>query len=138
MIFKSEKGQAMVEFALLLLPLLLIIGGIVDFGWIFHQQVLANNASREAARHVAIYYNIDNAVKSNPTTAAKNAVYDELPSYIKTYMATDTLTDFTVGPTPITDKVVVTIAWETDTFFPFFSKIGPFTIDSTTVMKLER
>ena len=32
---KRESGQAMVEFALILPILLLIVCGIIDFGWLF-------------------------------------------------------------------------------------------------------
>ena len=46
----------MVEFALVLPILLLILCGIIDFGWIFGNQLLATNASREAARYTAIHY----------------------------------------------------------------------------------
>jgi Flp pilus assembly protein TadG len=56
----KENGQAMVEFALVLPILLLFIGGIIDFGWIFHNQLAANNASREAARYIAIHYKVTN------------------------------------------------------------------------------
>jgi Flp pilus assembly protein TadG len=57
---KKENGQAMVEFALVLPILLLFIGGIIDFGWIFNNQLAANNASREAARYIAIHYKVTN------------------------------------------------------------------------------
>ncbi len=53
---KSEKGQATVEFALVLPILLLLLCGIIDFGWVFGNQLLAENASREAARYTAIHY----------------------------------------------------------------------------------
>ena len=56
---KKENGQAMVEFALVLPILLLFIGGIIDFGWIFHNQILVNNATREETRELAIYYYIN-------------------------------------------------------------------------------
>lgn len=56
---KNEKGQAMVEFALLVPVLLLIISGIVDFGWIFYNIAVTNNACREGARYAAINYEKD-------------------------------------------------------------------------------
>ena len=54
MLKKNEKGQSMVEFALVLPLLLLIVCGIIDFGWIFGNQLMADNAIREAARACAI------------------------------------------------------------------------------------
>jgi len=52
--WKSEKGQSMVEFALVLPILILLVCGILDFGWIFANQLAAENASREAARQCAV------------------------------------------------------------------------------------
>jgi len=53
---KRQEGQAMVEFALVLPILILLVCGIIDFGWIFGNQIIANNAVREAARYTAIHY----------------------------------------------------------------------------------
>lgn len=55
---RSEKGQAMVEMALVLPILILIIGGIVDFGWLFYNKLALNNAAREGARYAAIHYHL--------------------------------------------------------------------------------
>jgi hypothetical protein len=49
------KGQALVEFALVVQVALLLVFGIISVGlWVFYQQQLANVA-REAARHAAIH-----------------------------------------------------------------------------------
>lgn len=47
---KREKGQSLVEFALVLPILLLLILGIVDFGMAFYGLVTVNTAAREGAR----------------------------------------------------------------------------------------
>ena len=47
---KREKGQSAVEFALVLPILLLIVCGILDFGWLFYNQLSVENACREGAR----------------------------------------------------------------------------------------
>ncbi len=73
-LIKKEKGQAMVEFALVLPIILLFIGGIIDFGWIFHNQLAANNASREAARYIAIHYYFDNLNSTTATTKATEII----------------------------------------------------------------
>lgn len=49
-----ERGQAMVEFAAVLLPILLIVVGIIQFGLIFGADVTLTNAAREAARAATI------------------------------------------------------------------------------------
>ena len=53
---KSERGQAMVEFALVLPVLLTLLCGIIDFGWIYYNQITLNNAAREGARYAVIHY----------------------------------------------------------------------------------
>ena len=49
-----ERGQAMVEFAAVLLPILLIVVGIIQFGLIFGANITLTNAAREAARAATI------------------------------------------------------------------------------------
>jgi Flp pilus assembly protein TadG len=51
---KNDEGAAAVEFALLLVPLILIIGGIVDFGLTLFADVTVSNAAHEGARLSAI------------------------------------------------------------------------------------
>ena len=43
-----ERGQAMVEFAAVLLPVLLIVVGIIQFGLLFGANVTLTNAVRES------------------------------------------------------------------------------------------
>jgi hypothetical protein len=47
---RTERGAAAVEFAFIIVPLMLIICGIVNFGVIFAQQLSLDNATRAAAR----------------------------------------------------------------------------------------
>lgn len=54
--FRSEKGQALVEFALVLPLLLTLLCGIIDFGWLYYNQITLNNAAREGARYAVIHY----------------------------------------------------------------------------------
>ena len=49
----GQRGQAMIEFALILPLLLIITFIIVDFGFGFSQWVIVTNASREGARYGA-------------------------------------------------------------------------------------
>jgi Flp pilus assembly protein TadG len=47
---RTERGASAVEFALVVIPLLLVIGGIVNFGVAFANQLSLDNAVRQAAR----------------------------------------------------------------------------------------
>lgn len=54
--FKPEdKGASAVEFAIVLIPLLMIIFGIISFGLTFSNSLALENAAREAARFAAAY-----------------------------------------------------------------------------------
>ena len=52
---RRERGQAMVEFAMVLLPVMLIVVGIVQFGLLFGANVTLTNAAREGARAGTVY-----------------------------------------------------------------------------------
>jgi Flp pilus assembly protein TadG len=75
---KSEKGQAMVEFALVLPFLILLFCFIIDAGWLFSNQITVNNACREAARYTAIHFN-DSTVNDDALDA-ETVVKNEAPS----------------------------------------------------------
>lgn len=144
--FKSEKGQAMVEFALILIPLLMILGGIMDFGWVFHQQVIANNASREAARYIAVHYKQDSMDEVSVNTAVSTITNRSIPDYITfsppskkdSIAEANNSTNGGVVISTLSNDVTLRVAWTTTTFMPVYSKlIGTITINSTTVMSLE-
>jgi Flp pilus assembly protein TadG len=50
MSLKREEGAAAVEFALVLPLLILILFGIIEFGFVLYDQEVITNASREGAR----------------------------------------------------------------------------------------
>ncbi len=51
---KNEEGQALVELALVLPFLLLILLGIVQFGFVLNGQIAVSSAAREGARLAAM------------------------------------------------------------------------------------
>ena len=53
-ILKKKRGQAIVEFALILPVFILILLGIMEFGLVFHQYLVVTAASREGARVAAL------------------------------------------------------------------------------------
>ena len=51
---KSNRGQALVEFALMLPVLMLLVVGMMDFGLIINQHMVVAEAAREGARSAAL------------------------------------------------------------------------------------
>lgn len=56
----GERGASAVELAIVLPVLLLVIGGIIDFGRAFSAQLAVTQAAREGARMVALNYSAGN------------------------------------------------------------------------------
>ena len=52
--YRNKRGQALIEFAFILPFLLVIVGGIVDFGLAFFVGQVIQNAAREGARAGAV------------------------------------------------------------------------------------
>ena len=67
----GQRGQSLVEFALVLTPLLLILLGIIQFGFVFNTYVTLTNAAREAAREGTIYV-YDRTLTKGQNDAARN------------------------------------------------------------------
>ena len=53
---RSERGAALVEFAVVMPLLILLLFGIMEAGWFFAQQVEVNNAAREGGRLAVVDY----------------------------------------------------------------------------------
>jgi len=69
---ERSRGQSLVEFSLVLVPLLLLILGVVQFGLIFNSYVTITNAAREGARSGTIYV-YDRTLSKAQNDAARNA-----------------------------------------------------------------
>lgn len=77
----AGTGQALAEFALVLVPLLLILLGIIQMGLVFNAQVTITNAAREGARTATIYvYDTGVGGKTQNDTARANATLVALKS----------------------------------------------------------
>lgn len=65
---QSENGNVLVEFALIMPVLILILAGIVQFGFLLNGKIAVNSASYEAARAATLSDNLEadaiNAVTS--------------------------------------------------------------------------
>lgn len=51
---KGQDGASAVEFALVLMPLLVLVFGILQYGWYLYSSQLGASTAREAVRRVAV------------------------------------------------------------------------------------
>lgn len=125
---KEKKGQALVEFALVLPILLILVFGIIEFGRVFNAYIVVSNASREGARQAAV-----------GNTSAKTKAEEVAASL--TPKVTVNISP-AIGSTKYGEKVTVTVTYKmpivTPIIGPMISKDGNFDVISATSMRVEK
>lgn len=123
---RTQKGQSLVEFALILPLLLLILFGIMDFGRLFHVYLTIDHAGREAARSASI--------GQNDTVVKKTAVDDA----VDIGLTVDKVVINPSGSRSSGNDVTITITYPITFLTPIVGSIvGPITIKDTTIMRVE-
>ena len=112
---KRENGQSAVEFALVLPILLLIVCGILDFGWLFYNQLSVENACREVARVGCV--NAQDAQLDQIVTDKVEAI---LPKNLKSVVVDSKLTNPT---SPLEGDLKVNVKAEMNTLTPVLGVI---------------
>ena len=121
---KRTDGMSAVEFALLLPVMLLIVCGIMDFGNLYFQLHIANEAAREAARLGAI-------TKQNQTTVQATIRSEYGNSLTLTFRVNPPATGGTADAT-VTNAVTI--------LTPVISQLipnNPTTVTGHSVMQVE-
>ena len=77
-----EKGASAVEFALVLPVLMLVLFGIIEFGFIFFNKAIITNASREGARRGIVY----DTVTGVPVAVPPGVITSTVASYCASYL----------------------------------------------------
>jgi hypothetical protein len=72
---KNQRGAAAVEFAIILLPLILVLFGIIDFSWFFWNKHVVTDAAREGARWAVLPGMTDPEVRSVITGKVTSLLY---------------------------------------------------------------
>jgi Flp pilus assembly protein TadG len=118
---RSERGAALVEFALLTPFLLLLTFGIVEFGWLFAQHIDVRHGAREAARMISVDEGGANIVADvcdrmdlSPGTSVTvsrsgNAVRDAATATVSLNAGQNTLTNFFDWAIPSTYTIDSTV-----------------------------
>lgn len=120
---RDHRGQSLVEFALILLPLLMLLIGIIDVGRAIHGFNTVANASREAARYAIV----DQTSLEVVQTALDSAAGLDLD-------ATDVT--FTTCAVKFC-QVSVTVSWDYTPVTPLIGELFDPSISSTTSMPVE-
>lgn len=94
---RPERGQSLVEFSLILLPLFLILLGIIQFGFVFNTYVTMTNAARDAARLGTIYEYDRTQTKSANDLMRNESIKSQLLSSMN--LLGKTAPQFAVGST---------------------------------------
>jgi len=132
---QSKNGNVLVEFALIMPILILILAGIVQFGFLLNGKIAVNSASYEAARAATL--------SDNPETDAINAVSSYASGSLPGWDLQEQLSIEinTTGNSP-GDSVQIKVFYEVPLFF---SKILPisendsssFKVSGSSVMQIE-
>lgn len=150
---KANKGQAIIEFAVVLPVMLIILLGIIDFGIVFYNKAMLTNASREGARAAITYTTVSGLYW--PETSMQAAAVAAVTNYLQnqgklitfgTYTAPTVLADRDGGspgdphnPDPVAGgTATVTVTWQhTFLAIPNFLGFSNPIIGAETVMRLE-
>lgn len=137
--FKSEKGQSMVEFALVLPILLVILCGIIDFGWLYSCKIASTNAAREAARYTAIH--LYDSSTDNDQLIAYNIANTEAPQInLQTSDLTLQSLDLSATPDGIQESIKITVTIQVPLLTGITSTIlgkDAITLSASSIMKIE-
>lgn len=76
----GAEGQSLVEFSLILAPLLFLLLGIIQFGFVFNTYVTISTSAREAAREGSIYVYDRTLTQSANDLARNNRIKSQLLS----------------------------------------------------------
>jgi Flp pilus assembly protein TadG len=138
----NQSGAALIEFILVLVPLLVLLFGSIEFGVAGYNKAMITNAAREGARAGIVF----NAAKTgNRFTAAEIQQFaiDYCAEHVITFgAANDPVVTVTPDPPPTTPgaPLTVTVTWDygflvLQNFIPGFDptiKLG-----ATSVMRME-
>lgn len=130
---QNEQGTTMVEFAIIVVVLLSIVFGIIEFGVLLFDQHVLTNASREGARA---------AVVSRVPRLPESDVIDVVEHYCQQHLVTfgDSALLTTVvdrNGTSFGDDLEVTVTYPFSFLVLSNFGLGPVTLTAVTRMKME-
>lgn len=122
---KSERGQSLVEFALVLPIILLLSLGVLEYGWMLNTKITVTAATREGARAASVLGKdaTDAELDSTATLVAER--------YMGVTLGVDDVTVSTPG-----DDITINLSYVKAPLVGIYIKT-PMTISSQVTMKRE-
>ena len=139
---RSERGQSLVELALVLPLLILLLAGVADLGRAFFSYIQITNAAREGARAASRLscYRLDTTQQAAYADRVRQAIQDEVDGAIVDPGDLIIAVSPAISPDPgyrcpnAGEKIVVTVSYPYITILSGASRIGNFTMSSTAAM----
>lgn len=140
---RAERGAELIEFALVFPLLLLLVLGMVDFGFLFQRYEVLTNAAREGARLAVLpgYSTADvQARVCNYLTSGGIAVTGGCPTPTNPVITPSNTTVAVAGGTPLSAKRVQIVYTNSYLFIGPIAKMfgGTFTTVPITVVAIMR
>lgn len=136
---EGESGQALVESALVLLIVVLLIAGLVEFGWAYFRYLAMQDAAGEGAAYAmmfATWHQGDNTLpyyNEDPNNIAYR-VKNESQSPILDWTALDVTVQMPVPSYNPGNQITVTVTYEHDLITPLLSD---FISDGTITLRAQ-
>ena len=131
---RNEKGQALVEFALVITIFIMLVFGMVEFGRIFSAKLITTHAAREGARVGVVTASADRRSEIEKAVEGRGVALGLKAGDID-YEPADPK-DANKG-----DSLTVTVNYKVDLIVPMISKFlndkDPYPVSSSAVMRVE-
>ncbi len=130
---REEDGQAIVELAITLPIIIMLLCGMIDFGWLYTNQNIIDHLAREGARYAIVH-----AVDANATTVITNYTKSLAPTNIRSNIIVNIT--FSNQSQPRLGNVTIAVNRDVNVLTPI---VGLFTtgqtlnLKSTCMMKVE-
>lgn len=127
-VLKNEKGQSLVEFAIIVPVIVMMIMGIIEFGLMFNSYLTINNSSREGARYAAV---------GGTDAEIVDKIISTAPNLDSTHISISIIPD--ENSRSRGDTVTVYVTYDYQVFIPLMSTIinNVVALDAQTSMRVE-
>jgi Flp pilus assembly protein TadG len=135
---RRDRGANLVEFALIAPLLIILVLGIVEFGYLFAQYNEIRHGAREGARYAAVSnpdYNLDGSINASDVQDVTCDTVDLPSTSVEVSLQLNA-----PGQDDRLDYATITVesAATSLTGFPFITALLPATIDNSAVFRLEQ